>query len=217
MTTLIQLTLNPRHRAVQHDLADAHALHQRVMSLLPDGLGPDPRASTRTLFRIEDTSTGPRLLIQTGGEAIYERLPDGYCSSVRSLSMTQFFAALTLGRLVRYSLTASPAKRAAVGELKGKRVALIAYNDVHAWWQRKATAAGLDLTGQLVQITPAPGIDGARPQAPRGQRITHRAQRIEGLAIVQDLDLLLTAVRTGIGPGKAYGLGLLSVIPVGTP
>ena len=51
MPTLAQISLNMRNTRVHRDLSNAHAMHQRVMSLLPDDLGPTPRQDTGTLYR----------------------------------------------------------------------------------------------------------------------------------------------------------------------
>jgi CRISPR system Cascade subunit CasE len=215
MTTLIRLTLNGRHRAVHHDLADVHAMHQRVMSLLPDGLGASPRAQTSTLYRIEDVPPNPRLLIQTGHpNTLLDRLPDGYHLDVASLDLTALYERLTTGITVRYAITANPSKRAAHGPQAGKRIALNGYDAVHAWWARRATASGLDVDEHPVDIRPAPAATGTRQRAQRRDAIIHRATVIEGSATVTDPARLTTALNAGIGAGKAHGLGLLTVVPI---
>ena len=43
--------------------------------------------------------------------------------------------------------------------------------------------------------------------------MTIEAVRFEGTLIVNDPTVLVSAVRSGIGPGKAFGCGLLSLAP----
>lgn len=213
-TTLIRLTLNPRHRAVRTDLADAHRMHQRVMSLLPDGLGASARANTATLYRIDDVPPSPRLLIQTAGPAVLDRLPDGYTLDAATLDITDLADRLTARSIARYAITANPTKRAASGPQAGKRVALNGYEAVLAWWTRRATTAGMDITGHPTDIRPVPAATGIRPRGQARQAITHRAAFIEGTATVNDPVALARALNRGIGPGKAHGLGLLTVVPI---
>jgi CRISPR system Cascade subunit CasE len=217
VTTLLRITLNPRHRLVHRDLADAHAMHRRVLSLLPDDLGPDPRAATSTLYRLEETSTGPRLLVQTAGPVQYDRLPDHYTLDIAALDLDQLLPYLTQGTTVRYAITANPAKRAATGPLTGRRVALVGYDAIHAWWQHKATTGGLDITDQPTSIAPAPAATGRRTRGTTTDQISHRVARIEGTATITDPQALTNALTHGIGAGKAHGLGLLTVIPTARP
>ena len=57
-------------------------------------------------------------------------------------------------------------------------------------------------------------------QPVRGQRsghmITHAATRFDGVAVIRDPHALRMAVLNGIGRGKAYGCGLLSLAPART-
>ncbi|MGW0592740.1 type I-E CRISPR-associated protein Cas6/Cse3/CasE [Streptosporangium sp. NPDC002607] len=77
------------------------------------------------------------------------------------------------------------------------------------WWQRQATSAGLVL--HTVTSTP---IASARGQH-RGTsgRINHACTRFDGTATVTDAKSLREAMLSGIGRGKSYGCGLLSIAP----
>ena len=114
---------------------------------------------------------------------------------------------------VRYAITANPTKRSNTGDSKGKRVALHDYDTILAWWTRKTLAAGLDITDQPTRIDPAPHSNGTKTGPTGTHRITHRASRIEGTAIITDPNALRTTLITGIGAGKAHGLGLLTIAP----
>ncbi|WP_425271601.1 type I-E CRISPR-associated protein Cas6/Cse3/CasE [Nocardia neocaledoniensis] len=41
----------------------------------------------------------------------------------------------------------------------------------------------------------------------------HVATRFDGIATIHDVDLVRSAVADGIGRGKSYGCGLLSLLP----
>ena len=47
-----------------------------------------------------------------------------------------------------------------------------------------------------------------------GTSITHAAVRFDGVLVVTDRAAFKTTVANGIGSGKAFGLGLLSLAPV---
>ena len=213
MTTLTQITINPRSTAAQRDLSDSQALHQRVMSLLPDSLGTTGRHDTATLHRIDRTSDGTiHLLIQTSLPALdLSGLPDAYTSHPpRTLNLDAIHERLQTGIAVRYAVTANPTRNLHRPGQRGKRVPISGYPNVAAWWHNKAASIGLDIDDRPPMINPAPHPRGHKD----GQRVTHRAYRIEGIAAVTDATALRRSLLDGIGPGKAYGLGLLTVLPV---
>ena len=211
MATLSQIKINARSRDVQRDLADSHGMHRRVMSLLPDRAEtPSLRAHTATLHRLDRFPDGSiHLLVQSGLDDLrLDTLPAGYAvEAPRTLNLDAFHARLHPGLTVRYAIAANPTRSIVQpGGQRGKRVPLAGYDAVRRWWDRKATEAGLTLIGGP-RIDPAP-----QPSGTRGaHRVVHRAQRIEGSATVADVAALKRALTEGIGRGKAYGLGLLTL------
>ncbi|WP_407109613.1 type I-E CRISPR-associated protein Cas6/Cse3/CasE [Streptomyces sp. DSM 116494] len=53
MTSLTRIVLDPQHAAARADLADVDSLHKTLMRLVPDHIGPTPRATAGLLFRTE--------------------------------------------------------------------------------------------------------------------------------------------------------------------
>ena len=206
MTTLTQLTLNPRNRTVARDLANAQDMHRTVMSLLPDGLGDSPRAVTGTLFRVEHQPAHTRLLVQSENALNVTALPDGYLTGHASTSLNGLLTRLNQGDTIRYSIQVNPTKR---DNTTRETVPLSGYDIVHAWWARKAFTAGIDIDGQPTSINPLPAISGTR----NGTRIRHQAARIDGTATITDLPAFIAALTVGVGRGKAHGLGLLTALP----
>ncbi|RFU85195.1 type I-E CRISPR-associated protein Cas6/Cse3/CasE [Streptomyces triticagri] len=213
MTTsavLARIRLNPFSRDVQRDLRDATQMHKTLMRLVPDNLGDTPRRDTGLLFRLDETDGAGTLLVQATTALDPARLPDGY-GHTQVKDLTGMFTALRRGLPVRYRITVNPAKRARLPlEQKNKRGRVVPLSgaDADAWWIRKATAAGLHLTGLL----PTP----QRPVRPRGAGATamrHSLIRYDGTATITDPDTLAQTLVTGIGRGKSYGAGLLSLAP----
>lgn len=77
------------------------------------------------------------------------------------------------------------------------------------WWKAKAEAAGLIL--RTLISSSMPDIRGVGEDA-----VQHAATRCDGVAVIKDAELVRAAVRAGIGRGKAYGCGLLSLAPMAT-
>jgi CRISPR system Cascade subunit CasE len=206
---LARIVPDPRTAAVRRDLGDAEALHKRVMSLVPDGLGDQARAKACVLYRYDETpNIGPHLLIQTGLPVDATRLPERYGTlAVRDL--TPLLTALSDGMAVRYRITANTAKRLGrTSERPGKIVALRG-SEAEQWWTARAESVGLML--RTLIFTSLPDIRGAGSNAVR-----HAAGRFDGVAVIKDAELVRHAVLAGVGRGKAYGCGLLSLASMAT-
>jgi CRISPR system Cascade subunit CasE len=57
-------------------------------------------------------------------------------------------------------------------------------------------------------------VDGAESGSRGDAVVTFASVRFEGVLEVRDADRFREALANGIGPGKAYGFGLLSIAPV---
>jgi CRISPR system Cascade subunit CasE len=200
---LARITLDPRHRAVRQDLRDTVAMHRRLMSLFPDGLGEQPRAQTAALYRLEDTPTGPSVLVQSTRRPAPDKLPTGY-GHFELRELTPLLDALKPGTLVHYRIAANPTKRAWKGDQAGKVVALTGA-DADAWWHRQAQNHGLDLLSLV--SAPQPTAHGEHGSV----KVTHVVTRFDGRAVVRDVAQVRAAVTAGIGRGKSFGCGLLSL------
>lgn len=218
---LLRLLLDPGNRHVQRDLLDASALHRRVMSLVPDGLGETPRARAGALFRLETDGVGyPVLLVQSLLAPELDRLPTGYSRSSTVKSMSPMFGAMRPGLAVRYRLLANTVRRCGPNSTAGKWKQVIPLDSEEAkqWWATHAEAAGLKLHTLLAsnsdsltsrhhpKVTPAEG-----KAAPR--RIPRAATLFEGSASVRDPEALRQSLIQGVGRSKSYGCGLLSLAP----
>ncbi|MEU0640615.1 MULTISPECIES: type I-E CRISPR-associated protein Cas6/Cse3/CasE [Streptomyces] len=212
--TLTRLHLNLAHPRARGDLADNNALHQTLMRLVPDHLGDHPRQAANLLFRLEPEYLRhqPLILVQTVTRPDPGRLPDHYATATLH-PLHGLTGHLTRDRRVRYRITASPSKRNHGVPIPGQptprprsRTPLTGA-DAHAWWQRRATQAGLTLD---TPPTATPAHFRTRSRAPG---LEHRFTRFDGTATIADPNALTQALITGIGRGKSYGAGLLSLLP----
>ncbi|MFD4611919.1 type I-E CRISPR-associated protein Cas6/Cse3/CasE [Streptomyces sp. NPDC001312] len=198
-------------REARRDFRNAVDLHYRVMTLFPDGLGDQARKQLGILFRAEDTSAGPYLLLQSRIRPDLDKLPPGYGYG-DSRPLTPLLEALRPGLPVRYRIDASAVRkpRKTTQALYGlKPLVPLTGPAAEAWWQRQAEQSGLKVdTIHTTRLDAAAGVKG-----PHKQRIHNARTRFEGKALVSDPNLLRQRVEEGIGRGKAYGCGLLSLAP----
>ncbi|MGW0822471.1 type I-E CRISPR-associated protein Cas6/Cse3/CasE [Streptomyces sp. NPDC002845] len=214
---LTRIIPNPRCQDVRRDLAGSAAamnLHRRLMSLYPPDAGPDPRARYGILFRIDDTPAGPHILLQSTHQPDLTRLPNGY-GTTQSRPLDALLDALKPGLTIRYRCAASPVRKpGATTRALYNLPAVVPLTGAHAdeWWTRQADTAGLKpLTLHSHPLDTAQAT--RTPPSGTPQRIRHARTRFDGSATITDPDLLRQKITEGIGRGKAYGCGLLSIAP----
>lgn len=230
MTYLSRLTLNDLNPRVRQEMRDCELMHKRVLSAFPHVQGSG-RVALGVLYRVDDSDAATTLLVQSAAAPDWSKLPPWYLSPrvrphAECKSIDAALERIRTGQRLRFRLRANPTKRAGrIDNTKpGKRVDLREEEEQLAWLERKAIASGFVLVRLAARPT-GPGnqhvVDvRARDDGRAGGRwaLKDRETRLvfgsvlfEGDLIVQDADLLREAIRLGIGPGKAYGFGLLSV------
>ena len=214
---LTRLTPYLDHRDTLADLADITRLHRRLMSLFPDNLGTSARSATGLLFRVETAVGGVRILLQSGIQPDLSRLPHRY-GQAETGQLDSLLQMLTDGMTVRYRITANPSKQLPRGHAgpghPGQRVALRGAQ-AEAWWRKHADHAGLTLTSMV--MLPRQDLVGHQTgqifNSGRNQ-IRHAAAQYDGTATIQDVHIVREAISKGIGRGKPYGCGMLSLAPI---
>ncbi|PJF01955.1 type I-E CRISPR-associated protein Cas6/Cse3/CasE [Streptomyces carminius] len=216
---LTRIIPNPRSADARRDITGTDAaihLHRRLMALFPDHAGPDPRARFGVLFRTDDTPTGPHILLQSTHEPDLDRLPDSYSTTALTRPLDPLLDALRPGLTIRYRCVANAIRKpGATTRALYDLPAVVPLTGAAAddWWTRQADAAGIKpLT---LHSQPLDTVHGRRStHGPAAhQRIRHARTRFDGTAAIIDADLLRTKITEGIGRGKPYGCGLLSIAP----
>ncbi|MFJ9473368.1 type I-E CRISPR-associated protein Cas6/Cse3/CasE [Streptomyces caniferus] len=203
---LTRLQLDPAHPLVQKDLRNGREMHRTVMSLFPQANGDTPRSDLGVLFRIEPQRHGLIMLVQSFIPAHLDALPVGYSTAADQRSLAPVLEWIQPGLPVRYRIVAHPTAVRGTGatDTRSRRVSLDG-QEAADWWIRKAEAAGMDLH---------PGGTGHLAAPIRlGRSLAHRPVRFEGTATLTDTNAVHSALRYGIGQGKPYGCGLLSLAP----
>jgi CRISPR system Cascade subunit CasE len=229
---LSKLILNPRSRDVRRDLANCQALHRTLLAAYPQAESETARQEFGVLYRVElQPRTGAvTVLVQSEYSPDWTKLPDDYLFVAAEVTqaIADAYQSLQAGQRLRFRLRANPTKcvarqhRPAEAQRDGKRVELRREKDQLAWLQRKAQDGGFQLTALSVkpdvantQVQEVSKVYGWRADKNdnTGQRkkLTLAAAVFEGELIVSDAAQFLVTLRQGIGRGKAYGFGLLSI------
>ncbi|MFD0883237.1 type I-E CRISPR-associated protein Cas6/Cse3/CasE [Streptosporangium algeriense] len=206
---ITQIIPDTGNRTVRGELRDVVRLHRRIMSLFPDGLGPDPRRQAAVLFRLEERTTGSAILMQSAVKPALQRLDPSYATA-RCKPLTPLLDKVREGTHVHYRIIANATRKLGMNTTAGrpKQVVPLRGTDADEWWQRQADAAGLLL--RSMHSTQLDGGTGARTD---DSRITHARTQFDGTATVCDPKALLDRIQAGIGRGKSFGCGLLTIAP----
>ncbi|MEV1010384.1 type I-E CRISPR-associated protein Cas6/Cse3/CasE [Streptomyces sp. NPDC049881] len=218
MTTwLARLTLDTSRADVREELRNAVAMHRRVMSLFPGMPARDEaRKHLGVLHRVEQSGRQAVLMVQSNRKAAPERLPDGYAVSSASRDIDPLLAAVAHGRRLSYRCDANPIRRPTrtTRDVYKNLPPVVALHGRPAddWWHRRAELAGLKIHTHLSH--PLGAAVGRRGEGSGAQNVRHHRVRFEGTAEIVDPDALRAAMTGGIGKGKAYGCGLLTIAPL---
>ena len=239
---LSRLSVNPRSRQVRSEMAQPYEMHRTLMRAFPDELDGGPGRVLFRLeedYHLES----PTVLVQSEKKpdwSFLERLQDylwveGEMPIVSFKDIMPVYQNLHTGQILGFRLRANPTKRIAKREdpLKGKRVELTRENEQIDWLIRKGKEGGKsvpggfdllmkevkDMRGEIrrvprVNVCTEGKHNGRKTDAAGGHVTTHLAVLFEGLLRLTDKNAFLETLIRGIGPGKAFGFGLLSVAPV---
>jgi CRISPR system Cascade subunit CasE len=199
---------------------------------------PAFRAKVGLLWRVDSSSEGvPLVLVQTRIKPEWSfldhlqgyLLDDGRMNpGVRSLA--PLLEQIREGALFRFCLRANPTKKIDTlskpdgKHRNGRRIPLIGEENQIPWLCGKGTAHGFEILTHdkdedvppvpAVRVIQEPHSCGQRRELEGKEKLTFHAVRFEGCLKVTDRDSFIGGLEGGIGSAKAYGFGLLSVIPI---
>ncbi|MFK4705598.1 CRISPR system Cascade subunit CasE [Roseateles asaccharophilus] len=205
---LTQLRPNPHNPQARRDLADPYEMHRTLVRAF---VHDEKESPPRVLWRLEpgQSWSQPVVLVQSEQPGDWSFLNDipGYLGGGGLPPPTKEFdpnALVRAGAPLRFRLCANPTVTR-----QGKRLGLVGEDAQLAWLQRQGVRLGFHLQTALVS-----GSDMVRGR--RGNAtVSFRQVLFEGVLEVGDADLLAGAVVNGIGHGKAFGCGLLSLARAG--
>ncbi|MEU3601572.1 type I-E CRISPR-associated protein Cas6/Cse3/CasE [Streptomyces sp. NPDC006798] len=215
---LTRIVPSPSSREARRDLGGSDQgirLHKRMLQMFPDGVQGPARAEFGVLFRAEESPRGPQILLQSRIEPDPSRLPGTY-GSVETRSLEALLLNLHKDMVVNYRCVANPVRKQRTTSREADNlppIVALSGNAAVEWWERQSDASGLE----PLHINAHPLAMVSGHQSPKGpaakQRIQIARTQFDGTARVLDSGLLREKLATGIGRGKAYGCGLLSLAP----
>ncbi len=180
-------------------IQDTYSLHRVVYSLFPEARETKD-SSSGILFADKGAFKGlRRILIVSDRKPLS---PDAGTIEHRELhpSFLEF-------PQYRFECVLNPVRRDA---RTGRREPVRGRDAVAEWFMKKALSCGFELEAGALQVADI-SVDSF---IKAGQKITISKARITGILTVKDKKRFANTVMHGIGHGKAFGCGLLQIVPL---
>lgn len=240
---LTKIVLNPHSRRVHFEIGNPQELHKTVsggfpkienQESLPKHLRETPRNKFNVLHRLDINRRRERaiLLVQSTVKPDWSNLRENFAEEVSCKTVHDKYSAIENGMRLMFRLQANPTKRIGKSDVaakpkfkeyeKGKirrRVELRTDEEKIEWLKRKGTGAGFCLASVRLKSDVENAASVAQSKI-KGWRVgsdnpmTFGSVVFEGILQVTNAEKFREALQKGIGSGKAYGFGLLSIAPV---
>jgi CRISPR system Cascade subunit CasE len=189
-------------------ITDTYSLHRVVYSLFPD---------VRSEHEKQGHIQSGIVYADQGGDfhgrkvlIVSDRQPathvDGQYGEVISKPIADSF--LSYSRY-RFKVQVNPVRK---DNRSGKRVAVTGRNEVNQWFlHRASTSWGFEVDPQTLQIDT---IEVLQFNDKDRRKVTLGKAYMQGMLTVSDQQQFRNSFKNGIGKGRAFGCGLLQIVPV---
>ncbi len=230
---LSRLCLDHRSRAVMKDVTDPRMLHRTISGCFDSIEGQNdlshherktPRNTFNILHRLERQHDRFVLYVQSTTEPDWSRLTPGYADRIDIKPVDRLYSNIVSGTRLVFRLAANPTKRAGkhdeghakFSDKKRRRIDIRDEEGRIRWLERKGSQCGFSVCRVSSQTEVASVNASPRPSSKFRHEtgwVTLGSAIFDGVLEVKDPDTFRAAITAGIGTGKAYGFGLLSIAP----
>ncbi len=174
-------------------LVDRYRIHECVSAAAEEG---------RELFRVEPG----QILVQSAVKPDWARVFQGHEYVLRDVQVKQLDISPQVGQRFMFKAEMNP-----VRQLDGKRQP-IPDGELEAWMRRKLQGTGAIV--EKLHIEDYRTLEVSRGPRRGNSYMTFAAGLFSGVLSVDRPDVLEQCLAHGIGHGKAFGFGMLSVAPI---
>ena len=200
-----QLRLDRRNPSVRQALGNCGDMHRNLMKAfdIPDHT-PNARESISLLYRLMEQGNQLQLYVMSNEVPDWTRVK-GVEPLSEVLCVDSLKDKLEEGNLFRFSLFASPTKKIRRDGKLSARVYLRSPEERSDWLARHAESGGFEVVSGR-EITEKQ-VSGRKS----GSEIHYTGVLFDGVLKITDQERFWQTYCTGIGAGKAYGLGMLII------
>lgn len=196
------IKINIPKQAAKSLLADCQKMHQFVT-----GLFDTDRKSSQILFRTRTTPQTLSLYIYANRPIVPARCEYEY----EQRNIDPWLNSIQPGQYLGFDLVAAACKKEHSSGKNSIRTLLRAPEERLEWLNRKASDGGF-VVEQAVEQERVVLCGTHRDD--NGGKMYHTGYHYQGVLQITNADLFRQELQNGIGPGKAYGLGMMMVKPI---
>ena len=198
---LTKIELDLGNRTVRAALGDCQMMHRLLNSLFDRS-----REDAQLLYRVRNGGRNCAVYLYSDGQLIREKLLS-FMALAGERDVSAWVSAMTEGQRIRFDLLTMPCKKVVQENSKNSRRRVLRTVDERmAWLARKASQNGFEILS--VRELDSSGFSGNH-KAEQGGRMNWDAYHYIGILEIRDVSAFQKALSGGIGPGKAYGLGMI--------
>ena len=208
---LSRVELDARNRQKIKDLTHVGAYHSWVEDSFPEEEKSGERS--RKLWRLDTLHGKTYLLVLSESKPELEKLEKyGVHGTAQTKSYDSFLRNIQAGELYRFRAVLNPEHSQTIGlNERGRVFPEVTVNQQLAYLERRAEKNGFELLPEEYTITDRRYVVLKKS----GQKPVHLCQAAyEGVLRVKDTEVFRHALVDGIGRKKAYGFGMMTVIPM---
>lgn len=212
---LSKLVLNIRNKAALIDIQNPYSMHQSLISMFPNHCDDN-----RILYRVEidERKNSAFIIMQSSYEPDFDaKIDQGYMLTAQS---KEFNPSFQKGSAFQFRLHANVVKKTKYNAEKDtsliknkteRKVLVPLYKDdeIINWLKNKAEKHGF-MVSELSNYAKF-YKHSRKKDIEKSMNITNFGVDYNGILTVGNPELMLDALKNGIGKGKAFGFGLLSL------
>lgn len=217
MTTFTRVFVNPQKRHGRKVLTNPEAMHAEVRGLFPPDL---PSDNGRVLWRLDQHDNEHILYIVGPERPDTAELADRLGWSTRPAQTADYdklLSSLSKGQQWCFELLANPSISLKTGGKRGKSVPLARIDQQIDWLLQRSEKNGFKVLPQGdsaesdLRIANRKVMRFSKNPRDHKRTVALTTVRFEGTLEVTDAEALRATLTQGIGKGRAYGLGLMTL------
>ncbi|MDW7656796.1 MAG: type I-E CRISPR-associated protein Cas6/Cse3/CasE [Bacillota bacterium] len=200
------LELDFKNPAVRQCLKNCVDMHRTIMKAFPAYNNKNQaRKEGEILYRILANDACVKVFILSRDWPEWDKIKaDGFSAKV-PIETTPLVNKFNAGSVFNFDIAACPTKKIDTDGKNSRRVSLRTAQERQLWMTRKAEQYGFNLTW----LTEDEQIKSWGKSSNKANAMWHNGVHFRGQLVVTDPATFTNAFYSGIGPGKAYGFGMM--------
>ncbi len=204
------LELDFKNPAVRQCLKNCVDMHRTIMKAFPVYENEQARKEGEILFRVMSDAVCTKVFVLSRDWPEWEKIQTNGFSAKDPIETTPLLKRFIMGAVFNFDLAACPTKKQDTDGKNSRRVSLRTAKERQLWMSRKAEQYGF----RIKWFAEEEQLKSWGRSSNRINAMWHNGVHFRGQLIVSDPEAFTNAFCRGIGPGKAYGFGMLMLFSV---